>query len=326
MDQSEEVVTLTGVTSAAEYTEARENFISRTVDHIKLVNKYFNHLVSKYPYFANFNKNHDKSKFGEHEFEPYIWITLRYKLQGEGVKAEFSKKLQEEVRKATFHHIINNEHHPEYWHYRKWGSLPDQGSNDLVDATDMEFHHLAEMVADWCAMAEELGGNPAGWANSNIGVRWRFTDGQIKEIYDLIYLAWLKEDWLGPPVSWVPEDFNPNKCKTIKEIAEELEKILLTPYGQKRMKESEEKMPSDPKKFDIEWYHHHSPDLPVAVQSHLKGRHREHCLCFGCARFTPEDRDSNCNVANDLYALCVNNELAAPVWECPYFIDPHKMA
>ena len=39
----------------------------------------------------------------------------------------------------------------------------------------------------------------------------------------------------------------------------------------------------------------------VWVRSELKGKHREHCLCHSCVHFTPEDRGSNCVIANSLY-------------------------
>ena len=65
----------------------------------------------------------------------------------------------------------------------------------------------------------------------------------------------------------------------------------------------------------IERYEHHG--TVVAVQSHLKGTHREHCLCFaGCALFkqgTPE----NCPKAQELYLFCVKHGMTTPVFECP---------
>ncbi len=60
---------------------------------------------------------------------------------------------------------------------------------------------------------------------------------------------------------------------------------------------------------------HHGVD--VAVQEHLKGKHREHCLCFqNCALFTPDDRENNCPLANVLYTICCNFGVTTPVWEC----------
>ena len=69
--------------------------------------------------------------------------------------------------------------------------------------------------------------------------------------------------------------------------------------------------------METETYSHHG--ALVSVNSQLKGRHREHCLCFACANFTPDNRDTNCDRANLLYALCVAFEMTTPVYECPVF-------
>ena len=69
----------------------------------------------------------------------------------------------------------------------------------------------------------------------------------------------------------------------------------------------------------IEWYEHYGKR--VAVQANLKGKHREHCLCYRCAHFVPEKREENCSIANLVYAVCVDNNLVLPVWECPHFVD-----
>ena len=67
----------------------------------------------------------------------------------------------------------------------------------------------------------------------------------------------------------------------------------------------------------ITHYEHHGEF--VAVQDHLKGLHREHCLCFqGCRFFKPESTE-NCNVAERVYRTCVDFGIVTPVWECPYF-------
>jgi len=67
----------------------------------------------------------------------------------------------------------------------------------------------------------------------------------------------------------------------------------------------------------IERYEHHG--VRVAVRKDLRGKHREHCLCYQCEKFKLEDRDGNCPKANRLYALCVKEGMTTPVWECPDF-------
>jgi N-acyl-L-homoserine lactone synthetase len=69
---------------------------------------------------------------------------------------------------------------------------------------------------------------------------------------------------------------------------------------------------------DYEVYLHHN--LPMWVREDLKGRHREHCLCYGCQRFFPEDRARNCVIACTVKNLCEKLEVTTPVWECTRFI------
>jgi len=67
----------------------------------------------------------------------------------------------------------------------------------------------------------------------------------------------------------------------------------------------------------IERYMHHGVD--VAVISALKGKHREHCLCYhGCQHFKPGQID-NCLIAQETFANCVRHDLCTPVFECPRF-------
>jgi hypothetical protein len=75
----------------------------------------------------------------------------------------------------------------------------------------------------------------------------------------------------------------------------------------------------------FEDYTHHG--CRVWVRSGLKGKHRDACLCFACARFHPDSRDENCDIANLLYAMCRLHFLVTPVWECPRFIalDPREI-
>ncbi len=72
----------------------------------------------------------------------------------------------------------------------------------------------------------------------------------------------------------------------------------------------------------ITTYIHHG--VSVSVDEKLKGKHREHCLCFRCERFKPESRTDNCRIANLLYAVCVVCDLTTPVWECPSFKEMER--
>lgn len=68
---------------------------------------------------------------------------------------------------------------------------------------------------------------------------------------------------------------------------------------------------------ETEIYNHHGRD--VHVISELKGKHREHCLCFQCEKFN-EDRSKNCHIANKLFKSCVRFGVVTPVYECPEYV------
>ncbi len=62
-------------------------------------------------------------------------------------------------------------------------------------------------------------------------------------------------------------------------------------------------------------YEHHGKT--VSVQEHLKGKHREHCLCYqNCKFFHPEDQTINCVIASSLFEVCRAFAVTTPVWEC----------
>ena len=63
-------------------------------------------------------------------------------------------------------------------------------------------------------------------------------------------------------------------------------------------------------------YEHHGE--VVSVDEELKGKHRDHCLCWKCGQFYPGE-DQNCLIASRLFSICVEFNLVTPVYECPYF-------
>ena len=71
------------------------------------------------------------------------------------------------------------------------------------------------------------------------------------------------------------------------------------------------------RKIKVTTYAHHG--RTVHVQAKLQGRHREHCLCYTCERFTPEDRENGCPIANAVFANCRAHGIVTPVWECPEY-------
>jgi len=67
-------------------------------------------------------------------------------------------------------------------------------------------------------------------------------------------------------------------------------------------------------------FYEHGGSL-VWVRRDMKDRHREDCLCWACERFTPDDRETNCPIANNVYTLCLMTDTVLAVWECPAFVE-----
>jgi hypothetical protein len=135
---------------------------------------------------------HDCSKFEEPEILPYIQLFWLKKTEGYKGYKKPGTLLDRQMYDVTMHHVRNNKHHPEYWDGRDidFNSTEDRDApaiGVIADGTKMPEVYIAEMVADWMAMAEELG-NPTciGWAKKNINKRWGFTFRQENLIYDLI--------------------------------------------------------------------------------------------------------------------------------------------
>lgn len=56
----------------------------------------------------------------------------------------------------------------------------------------------------------------------------------------------------------------------------------------------------------------------VWVITWLKGKHRDHCLCYHCNKFKPCKTD-NCKIAEEIFKNCIKFDLVTPVYECPEF-------
>jgi len=164
-------------------SEKEKYFVERTTNHIKLVQKAIQTLINANPEIRDFDANaleeagkfHDKYKFQSPEKEPYIELTWRKK---EGIK-----EITPEIQAATLHHVLNNQHHPEYWAPEGVQINLQDGDRDntkeVVDATAMPPLAIAEMVCDWVAMSEELKTNTAReWYLSKKDVRWHFSPEQ----------------------------------------------------------------------------------------------------------------------------------------------------
>lgn len=69
---------------------------------------------------------------------------------------------------------------------------------------------------------------------------------------------------------------------------------------------------------NIEEYEHHGKN--VFVQGHLKGKHRQHCLCMSCSKLHLNRTDGkNCPIAQAVFDNCKKYHITTPMWECPEY-------
>ena len=175
------------------------HFNKRTKSHIKRVQKYANLLADEFEYLKSLGlsdivKKHDLSKFEEPEYYPYVFVSWVYKSRANGVEFNVSNEMKEKMLIATTHHVLTNAHHPEFWSENRNPINPTDRDKpkELIDATTMPPVYLAEMVADWSSMAEEYQNEegPYQWAEDNINIRWKFSDKQVKMIYEFMDFLW----------------------------------------------------------------------------------------------------------------------------------------
>ena len=177
--------------------EMMDRFYIRTTKHIELVQKYIDIIVlsdsERYKPLIPFREVHDLSKYQEPELTPYIFLTWKYYCLDNEREFKSFKGLDKDIQEATFHHVKNNSHHPEY--HDLDSTLQsinpkdrDKPPDKMVDGTEMSYINVAEMVADWMAMAEEKGTDPKEWAKMNVNKRWKFKDYQVSHIYELLKL------------------------------------------------------------------------------------------------------------------------------------------
>ena len=184
-----------------EKNEMEEFFEKRTNKHINLVKKYAKEIESNFPNetkgLIDQAEKHDQSKFELPEKDPYILLSWNKENEKNGKSLNLKKIDKDNIAKATLHHIQNNKHHPEFWDPNK-DKLTikqfniqnrDKLKDKINNATEMDNISMAEMIADWLAMGEELGNTAKSWADKNVNKRWKFNNKQtnfINEILDKI--------------------------------------------------------------------------------------------------------------------------------------------
>jgi hypothetical protein len=189
----------------------------RTAKHIALVQDAAKRIAEANPEFKEFDGNeliaqaavHDASKLEEPERTPYIKITWRHKLENEqgdyspyhdkGSYKNPGKLPDPDENEATIHHVTTNSHHPEYHLEDKSKANISKENRDesdfVVDASRMPPIDIAEMVADWQAMSEELKKNTAReWFEKQKDVRWHFSKEQEALIDKLLKVFETEED------------------------------------------------------------------------------------------------------------------------------------
>lgn len=183
--------------------EKEKYFEERTQLHIGLVQKYAKIIGEAVPELAGVIQqasHHDDSKLVEPERTPYISITWRHKLEKEQGQHDPINNVgyktpgllaKEDENKATLHHIRTNSHHPEAHLKDKSEANIDPKDRDksvkMIDASAMPDLDVAEMVADWCAMSEELKKNTARqWFEAQKDKRWHFSPHQEQLIDKLL--------------------------------------------------------------------------------------------------------------------------------------------
>lgn len=174
--------------------EMRDWFETRTRNHIQAVSQYLEKAAGIYPELKLeiLEMHHDESKFREPELTPYIHLTWEYRSKDMGLPYRMSAGMRSLVLDATYHHIKNNRHHPEYWDplATPCPQKLNGTTQSAVCATNMPDDALLEMVCDWCAMSRERGGDPGDWFAMVNGPRFEFTDEQQSFIRRAIASLW----------------------------------------------------------------------------------------------------------------------------------------
>ena len=152
--------------------EMLRRFAVRTLHHISLVGKNLLRMEG----YAGLERSelearareHDRSKFDEHESPGYIWLTWVYHCKETGRPFEITPEISATIERALQLHRGRNAHHPE--------AHPAPDAMSVID--------LVEMVCDWTAIAQEKDGVGSArlWANENIS-RWQFS----RSVRDFIY-------------------------------------------------------------------------------------------------------------------------------------------
>ncbi|KNC55516.1 uncharacterized protein AMSG_01781 [Thecamonas trahens ATCC 50062] len=155
-------------------------FEERTVAHIAAVARNLDLISQTLPDLAEDLRLradvHDASKWDEPERTPYVWLTAWYAAAARDEPLEYPAGVAAAVAAAITHHKACNRHHVEF-----------HGAAGFAGMSDLD---LAEMVADWAAIAQEQSGetttSPREWFEASGRDKWDVSDADAARILSFI--------------------------------------------------------------------------------------------------------------------------------------------
>ena len=216
--------------------EQEEFFLERTSKHISMVQDAIAKIVAAYPdEFSGLieqGEDHDASKFSEPERTPYIALTWnKRKVEKDNISTYKGpgNHDKESINQATHHHITTNRHHPEYWTKDevKLNNTDRAKLDEPVDVSEMPDTDIAEMVADWQAMGQEMGNPARAWFEKVRNTRWKFSPEQEKLIDRLLKVFevkdTIKEETTSGDIAYAPGALKPATPEVLASVEDHSE-------------------------------------------------------------------------------------------------------
>jgi hypothetical protein len=136
-------------------------------------------------------QRHDQSKFMEPEATPFVHLVWRSKMKMEHQPPYVPDPvMMERMRRAAYHHVACNTHHPEFYDknatFENLRPLSETERPAPVYAYNAPPTIVATMVCDWMAMSEEFNTDIDQWIENNVNKRWMFREEQVALIKELV--------------------------------------------------------------------------------------------------------------------------------------------
>lgn len=143
-------------TFGLEFAELIEQFRTSTKE-------YDGYYVMLYRMVLAEVKYHDKSKYGEFEFDQY---RRHFYPSEEDLQTYTKEQIDDDFEKAWIHHYNNNEHHPEFWHAEVTESKFPEKRKLYFKMSNTAF---LEMLLDWIGVSITFKSNVLDWWNNDKG-------------------------------------------------------------------------------------------------------------------------------------------------------------